>query len=280
MRSREIHLLEAGIVTEQRSVGIAEAPAALVPALASRLSADKRVRVPFNPRDRWLTAARESCRVLGDAVAASLSGGSLPVVVGGECTLVAGTVHGMLQALPDARLIYLCARADFHTLATTRTHQVSRMCLAHICGRSVAPLLWPGAKRMADDRVILVGARVMDAGEAGNLARTKVLHLPFDANHTDPKAAVAAVRRKDAWLHLSVDLLDPTECPAALDPAPDGPTLAQLRALLAALAGAATIRGVTIAGYDTRKDAEGPKLPGVLAEVLAEVLGRASGVPA
>ena len=45
--------------------------------MGGALAPAKRVRIPFNPRDRWLTAAREACRTLSDAVGASLGAGAL-----------------------------------------------------------------------------------------------------------------------------------------------------------------------------------------------------------
>ena len=51
-------------------MGLQEAPAALGTLLADRLGAEKRVRIPFNPRERWLSAAREACRGLADGVLA------------------------------------------------------------------------------------------------------------------------------------------------------------------------------------------------------------------
>src|SRR5712692_11823438 len=109
MAAVPVHLLEAGIVTEQRLAGLGGAPAALGDAIADRLHADKRVRIPFNPRDRWLTAARESCRVLADAVTSSLRAGARPVVCGGECTVVAGTIPGAIEVEPDLILVYFDA---------------------------------------------------------------------------------------------------------------------------------------------------------------------------
>jgi len=91
MAHRSVHLLEAGIVTEQRFAGVAEAPAALGPAVAKQLQPEKRIRVPFYPRDRWLTAAREACILLSDAVCTSLTAGARVGILGGECTLVAGS---------------------------------------------------------------------------------------------------------------------------------------------------------------------------------------------
>src|SRR5438046_3051622 len=78
MAARPLHLFEAGVVTEQRFIGLQEAPATLGPLLADRVGAEKRVRIPFNPRERWLSAAREACRGLSDGVLASLRDGATP----------------------------------------------------------------------------------------------------------------------------------------------------------------------------------------------------------
>ena len=119
MAARPLHLFEAGVVTEQRFVGLQEAPAVLGPRLAEPLGAEKRVRIPFNPRDRWLTAAREACRVLADGVLSTMRDGAMPLVLGGECTLAAGALSGALTADPELSLVYFDAHGDFNTLATT-----------------------------------------------------------------------------------------------------------------------------------------------------------------
>src|SRR6266571_3252152 len=112
MAARPLHLFEAGVVTEQRFAGLASAPVALAEAFQRDLSPEKQVRVPFNPRDRWLTAARESCRTLADAITVSLRAGALCGVLGGECTLVAGTLSGALAAEPDLLLVYVDEHDD------------------------------------------------------------------------------------------------------------------------------------------------------------------------
>ncbi len=268
MAARPLHLFEAGVVTEQRFAGLASAPAALAETFVHALSPDKHLRVPFNPRDRWLTAARESCRTLSDGIAASLRTGALCGVLGGECTLVAGTMSGALSVEPDVLLVYIDAHADFNTLATTPSHYVSGMCLAHVCGRSIAPLLWPGARRIAEDRVALVGGRALDTGERQNLERSRVTHIPFDGDHEDVTRVIAFARRHKVWLHLDVDVMDPAEMPAVVFPSPSGASSSALTELVTQLVTVADVRGFEVCGYDPRQD-EAHQLAPLIGDLFA-----------
>ena len=267
-----LHLLEAGIITEQRYLGMAEAPALVAAELGSLTRPEKRVRVPFLPRERYLTAARESCRTLADAVSSSLEDGARCLIVGGECTIVAGTVPGALAVEPDLVLVYFDAHGDFNTLATTPSHFVGGMCLAHVCGRKIAPLLWPGVRSIAEERVALVGARDLDPGEADNLARSKVKQFAFDGR-TDASGISAFVRRRPVWIHVDVDVVDPAEVPAVDFPVMGGPSLGALCDVLETIAGASRVRGVEICGYEPRKDVGPRSLVPSLARIAAAALG-------
>jgi arginase len=268
MAARPLHLFEAGVVTEQRFAGLVSAPAALAESFGHDLSPEKHVRVPFNPRDRWLTAARESCRTLADAITVSLRAGALCGVLGGECTLVAGSLSGALAVDPDILLVYVDAHGDFNTLATTQSHYVSGMCLAHVCGRSIAPLLWPGARKIAEDRVALVGGRALDTGERQNLERSRVTRIQFDGEHADVAAVLAFARRKKVWLHVDVDVLDAAAMPAVVFPAPNGAPVAALADLITQLITVADVRGFEVCGYDPTQD-ERRRLPSVIAGLFS-----------
>ncbi len=268
MAAGTVHLLEAGVVTEQRYAGVGGAPAALGGAMAEHLRPVKRVKIPFNPRDRWLTAARESCRGLADAVTASLAAGALPVVIGGECTLLAGTITGALAVQRDLALIYFDAHADFNTLATTPSHYVGGMCLAHVCGRHVAPLLWPGVRSISDDQVALVGARDIDPGEARNLAASRLTRIPFDGERPDAPGLLAFARRRPVWIHVDVDVIDPFGMPAVATPVAGGPPLSALSEVLRSVAAVSEVRGIELCGYDPTKDPTA-RLAAPLAELMA-----------
>lgn len=269
-----IHLLEAGIVTDGRFAGSALAPAALSGAVAERLRPAKRIRIPFNPRDRWLSAAREACRTLADAVTATLAAGATPVILGGECTLVAGSLTGALAHERELSLAYFDAHGDFNTLATTPSHYIGGMCLAHVCGRTVAPLLWPGVRTIHEDRVALVGARALDAGEARNLDTSRLRRVAFDADHPQAPGLLGLARGRQLWVHLDLDVIDPREMPAVVMPEPDGPTHAALAEILRQLAAVSTVRGLEVCGYDPTKDAGG-RLAAPIAELIAATVGGA-----
>ena len=268
MAVRPLHLFEAGVVTEHRFAGLAAAPAALAAPFLRGLSPEKHIRVPFNPRDRWLTATRETCRTLSDGISASLRSGATCAVLGGECILVAGSLSGAIAVEPDLVLVYLDAHGDFNTLATTRSHYVSGMCLAHVCGRSIAPLLWPGARRIAEERVVLVGGRMLDPGERQNIERSRVVHIPFDRERGDLTRLIAFARRKKVWLHVDVDIVDPSELPAVVFPAPGGPSAAAVGECVAQLMSVADVRGFDVCGYDPRQDEAGA-LPGIVAGLFS-----------
>jgi len=268
MAARALHLFEAGVVTETRFAGMASAPGALAEQFVRRLGPEKHVRVPFNPRDRWVTAAREACRTLGDAIASSLRSGATSAVLGGECTLVAGSIAGALTVEPDLVLVYFDAHGDFNTLATTPSHYVGGMCLAHVCGRSVAPLLWPGSRKIAEDRVALVGGRALDPGERTNLDRSKLTRIRFDSEQADTAGLIAFARKRKVWLHVDIDVVDPAEVGAVVFPAAGGASLAALGQAISSLAALSDVRGFELCGYDPTQDAKG-KLPPVLAELFS-----------
>ena len=273
MAARPLHLFEAGVVTEQRFIGLQEAPAALGSLLADRLGAEKRVRIPFNPRERWLSAAREACRGLSDGVSTSLRDGATVAVVGGECTILAGALSGALTAEPELSLLYFDAHGDFNTMATTPSHYISGMVLAHLCGRSVAPLLFPEARKIADDRVALVGARSLDSGEITNLEKSRVLRILLDEEHPDAPGLVAWSRRRMLWVHVDVDIINPREFPAVAFAAVGGPTTKAFADVLRQVFAVADVRGVSICGYDARAD-DGHALAAPLANLFVNAIGK------
>ena len=67
---------------------------------------------PDHPGARNVAAVAQVAREVADAVAAALSGGSRPLVVGGDCTITLGVIAGVRRVHPRAGLAYLDGDAD------------------------------------------------------------------------------------------------------------------------------------------------------------------------
>jgi len=163
--------------------------------------------------------------------------------------------------------VYVDAHGDFNTLATTPSHYVGGMCLAHVCGRSVAPLLWPGSHKIAEDHVALVGGRALDPGERSTLDRSRLTRIRFDADRADLSGIIAFARKRKIWLHVDIDVVDPAEVGAVVFPAAGGVSLARLGEAITSLASVSDVRGFEICGYDPTLDVK-RKLPPLLADLF------------
>jgi arginase len=107
------------------------------------------------------------------------------------------------------------------------------------------------------ERVVLVGGRDLDDAEAALMERHGVVRTD------DPAAALAG---RDVFVHLDVDILDPTVMPGQLYPAPGGLDAEQLHDVLAGVAARARIVGAEITCFST------PELSDTLAQAAAPLM--------
>jgi arginase len=153
------------------------------------------------------------------------------------------------------------------------------MCLATLAGRA-----WPAVSRrlkgftpVAEERVVLLGARTLDDAEHEMLANSKVAWLPPPAARDDAAALPAALdalasRADRLYLHLDLDVLDPAELRANLYACDGGLTVDEVAAAVTAAGDLLEIAAVALTAYDASADAE-HRGPAVAARLLAAVLG-------
>src|SRR5258707_15625436 len=81
------------------------------------------------------------CRTLGERVAEATSDGRFAVVLGGDCSIVLGSLLGArTTAQGSVGLIYVVAHADFGTPEESHTGSAASMCLALTVARGDTPL--------------------------------------------------------------------------------------------------------------------------------------------
>ncbi len=99
---------------------------------------------------------------------------------------------------------------------------------------------------------------------------TALLRDPAAAGHR--AAEWAAHRRTPMWLHVDLDILDPSALPAVTYPQPGGPDFPQLSQLLRPMLSAPALIGVSVADFRPDLDPDGTaaaRVAGLLTEVMA-----------
>lgn len=224
-------------------------------------------------------------RALADRVAAGLDGGRFLLVLGGDCSIVLGSLLGASQG--GARrlgLAYIDAHADFATPQESQTGSAASMCLALAVGRGDSPLVrLAGARplvRAGDTTVI--GRRDIGQDRYGDAALRASDILDLSEAFTPGKPvewpAAAALDRiagdgqAGFWIHIDADVLAPSVMPAVDSPEPGGPSIEELAALLRALVRHPRALGMQVTIYDPALD---PDLACArrLVELLATSLG-------
>jgi len=224
-------------------------------------------------------------RSLAERVEAATGQGRFALVLGGDCSIVLGCLMGARRASGGAvGLAYVDAHADFATPEESRTGSAASMCLGLAVGRGDTPLARLGGRLpLVDSKdVALVGRR--DAAEPwyghAALAASPILDLPnevlltrgsTDAG-TKSLARVTSRELHGFWIHLDVDVLNPTIMGAVDSPEPGGPTLDEAATLLAPLVHHPRAMGLELTIYDPALDPDrscGTRLVTLLETLLA-----------
>jgi arginase len=219
-----------------------------LPKLADAFAADDAVVVSPGPAGAMIAR-------LYDGVAARVAASDEPfVVASGDCTTALATVAGLQRRGVSPGVIWLDAHGDFHTARTTRSGYLGGMALAMLAGRAGASLAQAiGLRPVAEAACLLAGARDLDPGELELLEASAVRRID------DVSALADAPLPPEPWyVHLDVDVIDPSELPPLRFPAPGGPSAATVAGALRALASRGTIAALGLACTFTPKAFELP----------------------
>jgi arginase len=231
------------------------------------------------------------CLTLGERVQEATGDGRFAVVLGGDCSIVLGSLLGARKsAQGSAGLVYVDAHADFGTPEESHTGSVASMCLALAVGRGETPLarLAGVAPLVNGQDVVLIGRR--DAAEPwyghAALAASPILDIPGAAlsDRGGADVAAATIERltsagsgdgpRGFWIHLDADVINPTVMAAVDSPEPGGPTIEELVDLLTPLVRHPRALGLELTIYDPRLDPDracATRLVSLLENVLVGV---------
>ena len=187
-----------------------------------------------DPTARYWSAIKRTCEELADHVAATVSEGEMPLVLGGDHSIAIGTLGGLARAhAAPGGVLWMDAHTDINSPTTSPSGNVHGMPLSVALGltgdQRFEDMPWPVP--MADDaRTVLVGIRSVDRGERSQLRRVGV-HV-FTIADIDRLGMRAVMERAielaagGAFLHASfdMDVLDPDQAPGVGTPVRGGIT--------------------------------------------------------
>ena len=198
------------------------------------------------------------CIAIDAAIAAAVEGarrsGAVPIVFAGNCHSCLGTLAGVRERTSIA---WFDAHGDVNTPETTETGYFDGMALATALGWSWQMLTRqiPGFHPASDSDAMLFGGRDLDPAERSLLERSRIRHhLPealaqsttreFDVALDDPS------RARGVYVHLDLDVLDPSELHANRFNVPGGVSVSWLEDALTKVRQRHDIAAVGVTAYD------------------------------
>lgn len=233
-----------------------------------------------HPRARNIPPLISLLNDLRPRVEIAVKSGALPLIIGGDCSIVLATAAGARRYYRHVGLIYVDRDADMNVPATTPSGCVDGMAVSHLVGRGAPELVrfWGEPPLVREPDIVLFGVDRLDPPEKQALERSPIRrYLMEDIHRTGVVAAAeSAVARMQGGqhefvLHLDLDAISGGEFRSATYTASGGLTLAEAQQALAIFASRDNMIALEVSTYNPTLDTDGSDAK-VLIELLAGIL--------
>jgi arginase len=190
-----------------------------------------------DPHAKYLREITDTCSKEAELVVKTLEDGAIPVVLGGDHSIAAGTVSGVAEFYRRKNqrigLLWIDAHTDINTPDSSPSGNVHGMPLGAIMGLFESPLsdLYGFSPKVQPQNCVLVGIRDVDNHERENVKKAGV-HV-FTMRDIDERGmrtvmeeALRLAGRGTVGYHVSLDLdwIDPEDAPGVGTPVWGGAT--------------------------------------------------------
>lgn len=228
----------------------------------------------------YLPAVVEACTAIYQTAQQAVSDGCLPIFVGGDHSIAAGTIGGVTHTEPCG-VLWIDAHGDFNTPDTSPSGNLHGMPLAALLGLGAPELVnlgRPGPK-LTTAQVIIIGARDLDSKERELLNQSGIRVYSMREIDARGMATVAkeALERLSYLprLHVSLDMdsLDPRHAPGVGTPVQGGLTFREAHLLMELIAERATVGSVDVVEINPILD-DRNQTAIIARDLLASLLGQ------
>ena len=236
-------------------------------------------------RPQFLAPVTAACAELARETASAVRDGAVPVTLGGDHSLAAGSVAGVATALQErgerVGLLWLDAHSDLHTPSTSASGNVHGMPVAHLLGhgdRGLSSISTAKPAVLPSD-VVMVGLRDVDQPERRHIAEWGV--KVFTMRDIDERGIAAVMRdalevasRNTAGIHVSFDAdwLDPIEAPGVGTPVRGGATYREAHTAMEMIADCEHLIGLDMVEVNPVLDREN-RTADLVVGLMASALG-------
>jgi arginase len=186
---------------------------------------------------KYLKEITATCTKLADLVLKTLEAGNVPLCLGGDHSIAAGTVSGVAEFYRRQQhrigLIWIDAHTDINTPESSPSGNVHGMPLAALLGLWQSDLanIYGFSPKVNPENCVLVGVRDIDAVEKENVRRAGIgvftmRDIDERGMRTVMEEALRIAGRGTAGYHISLDMdwIDPEDAPGVGTPVRGGAT--------------------------------------------------------
>jgi arginase len=216
-------------------------------------------RVERDPKKKYIREIARVCQRLYQQVYQSHEEGALPIVLGGDHSLAAGSVGASADHAAahggQIGLLWVDAHGDMNTPATTPSGNVHGMPLAALLGPEPAELAKIGitSPKVLADKTVLIGVRDLDELEKQRIrdAKIQVFTMKDIDRHgmaVVMKRALAIAGKDTVGIHVSLDLdvCDPSIAPGVGTPVKGGLDYREAQLLMEMIADSGQLRALDL----------------------------------
>ena len=212
------------------------------------------------------------------------SDGAMPIFLGGDHVLSAGTVAGLARRASEQGrplfVLWLYAHTDFHTPQTSDSGNLHGTPLGYVTGREGFDGFPVIDSPLPHDNIAMIGLRSVDAAERAALQETTVTYV--DMREIDESGIAKPLQRfldkvaaAGGMLHVSldVDFLDPSVAPAVGTTVPGGATVREGHLVMEMLSDSGLMTSLDLVELNPFLDERG-RTAQLMVDLTASAFGR------
>jgi arginase len=219
-----------------------------------------------HPRARNVSELLAILEELRPKVEIAVKSGALPVILGGDDSVVLAAIAGARRYYRHVSLISIDRDAGLNVPATTPSGCLDGMVISHVTGRGAPELVrfWGEPPLVREPDIAIFGIDRVDEPEQKWLVRSPLHgYLAVDLKKRGPAAAAQEAletmhgSRHEFVLLLDLDVVASEDFAATNYPGSGGLSLDEVRQALAVFARQPTLAALVVAGYNPARDNDG-----------------------